>query len=63
MTDIVPRTTVFVIKNTVKDGRTLKIFNVSIEAGDSFDLLSLEYVSESDIRNSLLKGVLKSKIE
>ena len=57
-----PNSTVFIVKNIGRQRRTIKIFNAPIEYGQELDLLRLNYVSEADIRNSLLKGDLNSRV-
>lgn len=52
---------VFIIKN-ISD-KALIIFNVKINPGSELDLMQLSYISEADIRNSLIKGVLKNKLK
>lgn len=49
-------TTVFVIKNISK--LDIRIFNVPIYPNNVYDLMSISYVSEADIRASLLKEVI-----
>jgi hypothetical protein len=52
----------FVVKNTCTDrNKTISIFNYPINFGDVRDLLQIPGVEESDIRASLLKGVLRHK--
>lgn len=55
--------TKFVVKNIAKNNKRIKVFNYPINNLDTRDLLSIPYVSEADIRHSLLKGELKVKIE
>ena len=55
--------TVFVVKNIAQRGKTVKLFQVPIKNNCEYDLLSLKYVSEADIRHSLLKGDLNIKIK
>ncbi len=50
----------FVVKN-ISD-KTLKIFGFKIAMNKSYDLMSIDYVSEPDIKHSLLKGTLRNKI-
>ena len=53
----------FVVRNTCTDRRkTISIFNYPINFGDTRDLLQIPGVEESDIRASLLKGVLRHKL-
>lgn len=46
----------FIIKNV--SSRRLKIFNVPIGPQRTYDLMSISYVSEADIKHSLVKGEL-----
>ena len=41
----------------------IKVFGQKIGWGKSVDLLKISYVSEADIKNSLLKGELSNKIK
>ena len=50
----------FVIKNVTN--KTIKIFGFKIAQNRSIDLMSLSYISEADIKHSLLKGDLQNKI-
>jgi len=54
--------TVFVVKNIAEGGKRVRIFNYPIKNGLARDLLEIPYVSEADIRHSLLKGELYIKI-
>src|SRR5579864_3084519 len=57
----------FIIKNTTggsataPNQKTVSVFNYPINFGDTRDLLQIPGVEESDIRASLLKGVLRHK--
>lgn len=51
----------FIVKN-INARKTVKVMGVNIAPGNSYNLMSLEGVTESDIKVSLLKGVLKRKI-
>lgn len=53
-------TTVFVVKNITT--KVLNIFGVKLAPGQTYNLMKLTFVSEADLRNSLLKGSLKTKI-
>lgn len=59
--------TTFKVRNTTGSSstspykKTISIFNYPINAGDTRDLLQIPGVEESDIRASLLKGVLRHK--
>lgn len=55
--------TVFVVKNIADRGKTIKLFNVPIKNQCVYDLLDIKYVSEADIRHSLLKGELQRKFK
>ena len=53
----------FVVKNVTPDAKkTIKIFNYPIRYNETRDLLTIPGVAENDIRASLLKGELRSKI-
>lgn len=54
--------TVFVVKNTALEGKRIKIFHYPIANGSERDLMAIPYVSEADIRHSLLKGELMTKL-
>ena len=54
--------TVFRVKNIAKDGKRIRIFKYPIKNGTARDLMEIPYVSEADIRHSLLKGELFMKI-
>lgn len=54
--------TKFVVKNKAPNNKRIRIFNFPINNGETRDLLSISFVSEADIRHSLLKGELYSKI-
>jgi hypothetical protein len=52
----------FIVRNTCTDRRkTISIFNYPINFGETRDLLQIPGVEESNIRASLLKGVLRHK--
>jgi hypothetical protein len=52
----------FIVRNTCTDRKkTISIFNYPINFGDTRDLLQIPGVDESNIRASLLKGVLRHK--
>jgi hypothetical protein len=53
--------TTFVVQNVAPSGKTIRIFNLSIGNRQTYDLLAIPEISESDIRHSLLKGELKRK--
>lgn len=55
--------TVFVVKNIASENKRIKIFNVPIANGLERDLLAIPWVSEADIRHSLLKGELLIKLK
>lgn len=52
----------FVVKNIAPSKKTLRIFQYPIPYGQTRDLLEIPGVSEADIRVSLLKGELRTKI-
>lgn len=54
--------TVFIVKNIANEGKRIRIFQYPIKNGYERDLLAIPYVSEADIRHSLLKGELLTKI-
>jgi hypothetical protein len=54
--------TIFKVENISIDKRRLKLFNYPIAYGGIRDLMEIPFVSEADIRHSLLKGELKVKI-
>lgn len=54
-----PKSTVFEIKN-ISD-KTICVFGLDIKPGRSYNLLDIPYISEADIRSSLLKGTLYKK--
>lgn len=66
MSDFAPYTTdkvSFIIKNTTTDrNKTISVFGCSILYNQTKDLMSLPGISESDIRDSLLKGELRNKL-
>ena len=51
----------FIVKNN-NARKTVKVMGVNIAPGNSYNLMSLEGVTEADIKVSLLKGVLKRKL-
>jgi hypothetical protein len=57
------QSTQFRVKNISKDGRTIRCFGYPILANLTYDLLSINHISEADIRHSLLKGELMVKIK
>jgi hypothetical protein len=54
--------TVFVVKNIALNKKRVRVFNYPIPYGLTRDLMEIDYVSEADIRHSLLKGELKIKL-
>lgn len=54
--------TEFVVKNIAPDGKRIKIFTWPIGNGKERDLMDIDFVSEADIRHSLLKGELMTKL-
>lgn len=57
------KSTQFRVQNISKDGRTIRCFGYPILANLTYDLLSINHISEADIRHSLLKGELMIKIK
>lgn len=55
--------TVFVVKNIAAERKRVKVFNYPINNGEERDLMAIPYVSEADIRHSLLKGELYFKLK
>jgi hypothetical protein len=54
--------TKFVVQNTAPGNKRIRIFQYPINNGETRDLLAIPYISEADIRHSLLKGELLIKI-
>lgn len=52
----------FIVKNIAPSNRKVKILGFSLDNGDTKNLLSLRYISEADVRRSLLNGELYRKI-
>jgi hypothetical protein len=52
----------FVVKNIAQGNKRIHIFNYPIGNGKERDLMAIPYVSEADIRHSLLKGDLYIKL-
>jgi hypothetical protein len=52
----------FVVRNNVAN-KIVRVFRYPIYPGTSRDLMSINYVSEADIKNSLLKGELHIKLK
>jgi hypothetical protein len=52
----------FVVKNIAPRGKRIQVFRYPIANQQTRDLLAIPYVSEADIRHSLLKGELMMKI-
>lgn len=53
--------TKFVVKN-ITDKR-IKIFTMKLLPGQEYDLMNISFVSEADIKESLLKGELRTSLE
>lgn len=53
----------FVVLNIAPNRKRIKIFGYPINNGQTRDLLTIPFVSEADIRHSLLKGELLKKIQ
>jgi len=51
----------FVVKNIAPNGKRVRVFQYPIVSGATRDLLDIPFVSEADIRHSLLKGELLIK--
>jgi hypothetical protein len=54
--------TVFIVKNTSVQKKTITVFGLSLAYNNSTDLMLLANVTENVIADSLLKGELKTKI-
>lgn len=55
--------TVFVVKNICAKPKRVRIFSYPVEHQGTRDLMRINFLSEADIRNSLLKGELHEKIK
>lgn len=55
--------TCFVVKNIAPRGKRIQVFRYPIANQQTRDLLAIPYISEADIRHSLLKGELMMKIK
>ena len=55
--------TVFIVRNIANEGKTVKLFNYPVLNGMERDLMAIPFVSEADIRHSLLKGQLLIKLK
>ena len=55
--------TVFIVKNIASPRKCVRIFNYPIGPGKERDILAIPYVSEADIRHSLLKGELNISLK
>jgi hypothetical protein len=55
--------TVFIVKNIAGEGKRIRVFDYPIANGMERDLMMIPYVSEADIKHSLLKGVLFYKLK
>lgn len=53
----------FVVQNVTAPQKTVRIFNYPIPHGASRDIMAIPGVCEADIRASLLKGEIRTKIE
>jgi len=51
----------FVVKNILTN-KTIKIFEIKIPPGSLYDLMTIPEVSEADIKHSILKGVLRNRM-
>lgn len=61
-TPFIKRSTQFRVQNISSDGKTVRCFGFPILYNLTYDLLSINHISEADIRHSLLKGDLMIKI-
>ena len=52
----------FTVKNVSSQRKVISIFNARIDYGESKDLLNIPEITENDIKSSLVKGELASKI-
>ncbi|KKN61010.1 hypothetical protein LCGC14_0526350 [marine sediment metagenome] len=50
----------FIVRNRVQ--KAVMLFGQKVEPGGSYDLMTIPYISESDIQHSLLKGTLRNKL-
>lgn len=62
-TPFIKRSTQFRVQNISSDGKTVRCFGFPILYNLTYDLLSINHISEADIRHSLLKGDLMIKIK
>lgn len=53
----------FVVKNILPYKKTVRVFNYPIPQGLERDLMKINFISEADIKNSLLKGELYRKLK
>ncbi|NJO18668.1 MAG: hypothetical protein HC877_23960 [Thioploca sp.] len=51
----------FIVKNITN--KKIRIFNYPLLPGQQTDLMAIPYVSEPDIKASILKGEIKSKLD
>lgn len=61
-TEFEKSSTYFIVKNIAPRGKTIQVFRYPILNQRTRDLLAIPYISEADIRHSLLKGELMMKI-
>lgn len=54
--------TIFRVKNIAESNKTVNVFKYPIPKGKDRDLMKIPFVSEADIRHSLLKGELLVKL-
>lgn len=54
--------TVFIVKNIAPRGKRVRVFQQPILNGETRDLMETDFISEADIRHSLLKGELNVKL-
>ena len=55
-------TTKFIVRNTTREGKKIRIFNYPIWPGYTRDLMQISYITEETIRDSLLKGELLRRL-
>lgn len=53
----------FIVKNIAPKGKCIRIFQYPIDNGSTFDLMTIPFIAEADIRLSLLKGELYLRLK
>jgi hypothetical protein len=53
----------FTVTNINAEAKDISVFGIVIHSGDSFDLMKVPGITENVIRVSLLKGILRYKVE